>query len=114
MCQCINLHGYIYSQKSIKANAIKIVCVYQCMLLQSCKCELQPDCTCCKVKKRQIYQKYSRKTAPLFLISVCVCLEMLRVPGLPVQRVLLLCGHVPQGMGLSMDHFSQGYYEYLE
>ena len=23
--------------------------VSKCMLLQSCKCELQPDCTCCKV-----------------------------------------------------------------
>ena len=24
--------------------------VSKCMLLQSCKCELQPDCTCCKVR----------------------------------------------------------------
>ena len=23
--------------------------VSKCMLLQSCKCELHPDCTCCKV-----------------------------------------------------------------
>ena len=25
--------------------------VSKCMLLQSCKCELQPDCTCCKVDR---------------------------------------------------------------
>ena len=27
--------------------------VSKCMLLQSCKCELHPDCTCCKVSQQQ-------------------------------------------------------------
>ena len=27
--------------------------VSKCMLLQSCKCDLHPDCTCCKVSKQQ-------------------------------------------------------------
>ena len=27
--------------------------VSKCMLLQSCKCDLHPDCTCCKVSQQQ-------------------------------------------------------------
>ena len=27
--------------------------VSKCMLLQSCKCELQPDCTCCKERSNR-------------------------------------------------------------
>ena len=26
--------------------------VSKCMLLQSCKCELGPECTCCKVRQK--------------------------------------------------------------
>ena len=32
--------------------------VSKCMLLQSCKCELQPDCTCCKVNSNNRWMNY--------------------------------------------------------
>ena len=64
--------------------------VSKCMLLQSCKCELQPDCTCCKVDR-------NNKCIELSIYYLLTSLaEMFRVSGLSLQRVLLLCGYVPK------------------
>ena len=52
--------------------------VSKCMLLQSCKCELQPDCTCCKVK-------YLSAMRYMLLFSAFIFAEVFRVSGLLVQ-----------------------------
>ena len=43
----------IFMSSSVTAcnEAVCASIVSKCMLLQSCKCQLQPDCTCCKVRK---------------------------------------------------------------
>ena len=47
--------------------------VSKCMLLQSCKCELGPECTCCKVRADKIKNISLDNTIYMFS-------EMFRVP----------------------------------
>merc|ERR1712083_834359 len=67
--------------------------VSKCMLLQSCKCELQPDCTCCKKCFECLDYLYS---------ECCSCVEMCPKPNETIHELSKkshvedLSEHIPQ------------------
>merc|ERR1712024_331414 len=52
--------------------------VSKCMLLQSCKCELQPDCTCCKRCFECLDYLYS---------ECCSCVDMCPKPNVTIHEL---------------------------
>jgi len=52
--------------------------VSKCMLLQSCKCELEPDCTCCKKCFECLDYLYS---------ECCSCVDMCPKPNVTVHEL---------------------------
>merc|ERR1711997_374438 len=52
--------------------------VSKCMLLQSCKCELQPDCTCCKKCFECLDYLYS---------ECCSCVDMCPKPNVTIHQL---------------------------
>merc|ERR1712189_74997 len=52
--------------------------VSKCMLLQSCKCELQPDCTCCKKCFECLDYLYS---------ECCSCVDMCPKPNVTIHEL---------------------------
>lgn len=52
--------------------------VSKCMLLQSCKCELQPDCTCCKKCFECLDYLYS---------ECCSCVDMCPKPNITIHQL---------------------------
>jgi len=66
--------GLIYCSTKIFAcnEAICASIVSKCMLLQSCKCEMMPDCTCCKKCFECLGNLYS---------ECCSCVDMCPMPN---------------------------------
>merc|ERR1740123_951586 len=52
--------------------------VSKCMLLQSCKCDLQPDCTCCKQCFECLDYLYS---------ECCSCVDMCPKPNVTIHEL---------------------------
>lgn len=52
--------------------------VSKCMLLQSCKCELEPDCTCCKQCFECLNYLYS---------ECCSCVDMCPKPNVTIHEL---------------------------
>jgi len=52
--------------------------VSKCMLLQSCKCEVQPDCTCCKKCFECLAHLYS---------ECCSCVDMCPKPNITIHEL---------------------------
>ena len=52
--------------------------VSKCMLLQSCKCELHPDCTCCKQCFECLDYLYS---------ECCSCVDMCPKPNVTIHEL---------------------------
>ncbi|XP_023330723.1 twisted gastrulation protein homolog 1-A [Eurytemora carolleeae] len=69
--------------------------VSKCMLLQSCKCELQPDCTCCKKCFECLDYLYS---------ECCSCVDMCPKPNITIHE-LSKKSHVEDLVGNSPQLF---------
>merc|ERR1712130_998877 len=73
--------GIIITIINITSACNEAVCasiVSKCMLLQSCKCELHPDCTCCKKCFECLDYLYS---------ECCSCVDMCPKPNVTIHEL---------------------------
>jgi len=70
----------IFMSSSVTAcnEAVCASIVSKCMLLQSCKCQLQPDCTCCKKCFECLDYLYS---------ECCSCVDMCPKPNVTIHEL---------------------------
>jgi len=70
----------IFLSSSVTAcnEAVCASIVSKCMLLQSCKCQLQPDCTCCKKCFECLDYLYS---------ECCSCVDMCPKPNVTIHEL---------------------------
>lgn len=69
---------YLAGQVNSCNEAVCASIVSKCMLLQSCKCELQPDCTCCKKCFECLDYLYS---------ECCSCVDMCPKPNVTIHEL---------------------------
>lgn len=69
---------YLAGQVHTCNEAVCASIVSKCMLLQSCKCELQPDCTCCKKCFECLDYLYS---------ECCSCVDMCPKPNVTIHEL---------------------------
>jgi len=77
----INLMTSVIFMSSSVTACNEAVCasiVSKCMLLQSCKCQLQPDCTCCKKCFECLDYLYS---------ECCSCVDMCPKPNVTIHEL---------------------------